>query len=94
MGKAEFDFRTRIGDALHHGRGIPESALAITIAVHFRISMRPAPSLGIHKDIPQGPQYNAVVIQRNASRMWSTETHVHYYFLNLLICDLILSTGM
>jgi len=48
MGKAEFDFRTRIGDALHHGRGIPESALAITglIAVHFRIPMRPAPSLG------------------------------------------------
>ncbi|KIM61799.1 hypothetical protein SCLCIDRAFT_855764 [Scleroderma citrinum Foug A] len=37
--------------------------------------------------------YSAFAIQRNASRRWSTETHVHYYFLNLLLCDLILSVG-
>ncbi|KAL4069706.1 hypothetical protein V8B97DRAFT_615943 [Scleroderma yunnanense] len=35
--------------------------------------------------------YSAIAIQRNASQRWSPETHIHYYFLNLLICDLILS---
>ncbi|KAL4070845.1 hypothetical protein J3A83DRAFT_4245860 [Scleroderma citrinum] len=37
--------------------------------------------------------YSAIAIQRNASQRWSPETHIHYYFLNLLICDLILSIG-
>ncbi|KIM59662.1 hypothetical protein SCLCIDRAFT_1186005, partial [Scleroderma citrinum Foug A] len=38
--------------------------------------------------------YSAVAVQRNASRRWSTETHAHHYFLNLLLCDLILSVDM
>ncbi|KAI6047732.1 hypothetical protein EDC04DRAFT_2556091 [Pisolithus marmoratus] len=37
--------------------------------------------------------YSAVTIQRNASRRWSTDTHIHYYFLNLMICDLIQAVG-
>ncbi|KAG6328510.1 hypothetical protein ID866_10579 [Astraeus odoratus] len=37
--------------------------------------------------------YSAIAIQRHASRRWSTDTHIHYYFLNLMICDLILSIG-
>ncbi|KAI6156985.1 hypothetical protein BKA82DRAFT_1000291 [Pisolithus tinctorius] len=37
--------------------------------------------------------YSAVTIKPNASRRWSTETHVHYYFLNLMISDLIASLG-
>ncbi|KIK12951.1 hypothetical protein PISMIDRAFT_689108, partial [Pisolithus microcarpus 441] len=37
--------------------------------------------------------YSAVTIQRNASRRWSTDTHVHYYFLNLMVSDLIQAVG-
>ncbi|KAI6004515.1 hypothetical protein F5J12DRAFT_893590 [Pisolithus orientalis] len=37
--------------------------------------------------------YSAVTIKPNASRRWSTETHIHYYFLNLMISDLILAIG-
>ncbi|KAI6007236.1 hypothetical protein EDD15DRAFT_2209865 [Pisolithus albus] len=33
--------------------------------------------------------YSAVTIQPNASRRWSTDTHIHYYFLNLMVSDLI-----
>ncbi|KAI6155197.1 hypothetical protein BKA82DRAFT_118540 [Pisolithus tinctorius] len=35
--------------------------------------------------------YSAVAIRRNASRRWSTDTHIHYYFLNLMISDFILA---
>lgn len=28
-----------------------------------------------------------------ATRRWSTDTHVHYYFLNLMIFDLIQAIG-
>ncbi|KAI6156991.1 hypothetical protein BKA82DRAFT_949512 [Pisolithus tinctorius] len=37
--------------------------------------------------------YSVVTIRPNASRRWSTETHIHYYFLNLMISDLILAIG-
>ncbi|KAI6157077.1 hypothetical protein BKA82DRAFT_994530, partial [Pisolithus tinctorius] len=37
--------------------------------------------------------YSAVTIKRNASRRWSTDTHIHYYFLNMMISHLILSIG-
>ncbi|KAF9229163.1 hypothetical protein BS17DRAFT_689228 [Gyrodon lividus] len=37
--------------------------------------------------------YSAVTIHRNASRRWSTDTHIHYYFLNLMVCDLIQAIG-
>ncbi|KAI6028215.1 hypothetical protein EDC04DRAFT_158510 [Pisolithus marmoratus] len=37
--------------------------------------------------------YSAITIQRNASRRWSTDTHIHYYFLNLMIFDLIQAVG-
>ncbi|KIK12950.1 hypothetical protein PISMIDRAFT_18340 [Pisolithus microcarpus 441] len=37
--------------------------------------------------------YSAVTIQRNASRRWSTDTHIHYYFLNLMVSDLIQAVG-
>lgn len=35
--------------------------------------------------------YSAVAIRQNASRRWSTATHIHYYFLNLMISDFILA---
>ncbi|KIJ21857.1 hypothetical protein PAXINDRAFT_165222 [Paxillus involutus ATCC 200175] len=37
--------------------------------------------------------YSASTIQRNASRRWSTDTHIHYYFLNLMVCDLVQAIG-
>ncbi|KAI6151347.1 hypothetical protein EDD17DRAFT_1149644 [Pisolithus thermaeus] len=37
--------------------------------------------------------YSAVTIQRNASRRWSTDTHIHYYFLNLMVSELIQTVG-
>ncbi|KAI5996823.1 hypothetical protein F5J12DRAFT_929075 [Pisolithus orientalis] len=37
--------------------------------------------------------YSAGTIKRNASRRWSTDTHIHYYFLNMMISHLILSIG-
>ncbi|EGO05201.1 hypothetical protein SERLA73DRAFT_174199 [Serpula lacrymans var. lacrymans S7.3] len=37
--------------------------------------------------------YSAITINRNASRRWSTETHIHYYFLNLMVFDLIQAIG-
>ncbi|KAI6119803.1 hypothetical protein EV401DRAFT_1471348 [Pisolithus croceorrhizus] len=37
--------------------------------------------------------YSAVTIQRNASRRWTTNTHIHYYFLNLLVSDFIQAVG-
>ncbi|KIJ68570.1 hypothetical protein HYDPIDRAFT_24830 [Hydnomerulius pinastri MD-312] len=37
--------------------------------------------------------YSAIAIQRNASRRWSTDTHIHYYFINLMVCDLIQAIG-
>ncbi|KIN97035.1 hypothetical protein M404DRAFT_161524 [Pisolithus tinctorius Marx 270] len=37
--------------------------------------------------------YSAVTIKRNASRRWSTDTHIHYYFLHLMVFDLIQTMG-
>ncbi|KAG2075012.1 hypothetical protein BDR04DRAFT_72064 [Suillus decipiens] len=37
--------------------------------------------------------YSAVTIRIGATRRWSTDTHVHYYFLNLMIFDLIQAIG-
>ncbi|KAG1866458.1 hypothetical protein C8R48DRAFT_179743 [Suillus tomentosus] len=37
--------------------------------------------------------YSAVTIRMGATRRWSTDTHVHYYFLNLMIFDLIQAIG-
>jgi len=92
MNNIEFDFGTRIG-MLFLVEAFATSALAVTglllyIAVRFQCG-------GVCRYVHRHPpQYGAVAIQRNASRRWSTETHIHYYFLNLLICDLILSIGM
>lgn len=37
--------------------------------------------------------YSAVTIRMGATRRWSTDTHVHYYFLNLMLFDLIQAIG-
>ncbi|KAI6037686.1 hypothetical protein EDC04DRAFT_2570911 [Pisolithus marmoratus] len=37
--------------------------------------------------------YSTVTIQRNALRRWSTDTHIHYYFLNLMIFYFIQTVG-
>ncbi|KAG1800927.1 uncharacterized protein HD556DRAFT_1340791 [Suillus plorans] len=37
--------------------------------------------------------YSAVTIRMGATRRWSTDTHVHYYFLNLMVFDLIQAIG-
>ncbi|OAX44174.1 hypothetical protein K503DRAFT_679309 [Rhizopogon vinicolor AM-OR11-026] len=37
--------------------------------------------------------YSAVTIRLGATRRWSTDTHIHYYFLNLMIFDLIQAIG-
>ncbi|KIM75363.1 hypothetical protein PILCRDRAFT_827270 [Piloderma croceum F 1598] len=37
--------------------------------------------------------YSAVKIKRGASRKWSTQTHIHWFFLNLMIFDLIQAAG-
>jgi hypothetical protein len=37
--------------------------------------------------------YSVVRINRGAAKNWSSETHIHYYFVNLLIADLIQAIG-
>ncbi|KAG1784074.1 hypothetical protein EV702DRAFT_1191079 [Suillus placidus] len=37
--------------------------------------------------------YSAVTIRMGATRRWSTDTHIHYYFLNLMLFDLIQAIG-
>ncbi|KAG0708745.1 hypothetical protein DFH29DRAFT_888819 [Suillus ampliporus] len=37
--------------------------------------------------------YSAVTIRLGATRRWSTDTHIHYYFLNLMFFDLIQAIG-
>jgi len=37
--------------------------------------------------------YSAVKINRGASRKWSTQTHFHWFFLNLMFFDLIQAAG-
>ncbi|KAE9408212.1 hypothetical protein BT96DRAFT_26796 [Gymnopus androsaceus JB14] len=37
--------------------------------------------------------YSAVTIKHGASRTWNVSTHVHYYFVNLLVFDLIQAIG-
>ncbi|KAG1757692.1 hypothetical protein EDB19DRAFT_1658550 [Suillus lakei] len=37
--------------------------------------------------------YSAVTIRIGATRRWSTDTHIHYYFLNLMLFDLIQAIG-
>ncbi|KAJ8591501.1 hypothetical protein M405DRAFT_788739 [Rhizopogon salebrosus TDB-379] len=37
--------------------------------------------------------YSAVTIRLGATRRWSTDTHIHYYFLNLMVFDLIQALG-
>ncbi|KAG2154727.1 hypothetical protein DEU56DRAFT_770034 [Suillus clintonianus] len=37
--------------------------------------------------------YSAVTIRLGATRRWSTDTHIHYYFLNLMVFDLIQAIG-
>lgn len=38
-------------------------------------------------------QLSALGIKRGASRKWSTETHIHYYFINLMVFDLVQAAG-
>ncbi|KAK7059068.1 hypothetical protein VNI00_001692 [Paramarasmius palmivorus] len=37
--------------------------------------------------------YSAVTLKRGAARAWTVSTHVHYYFVNLLLSDLIQAIG-
>ncbi|KAG1749879.1 uncharacterized protein EDB91DRAFT_770404 [Suillus paluster] len=37
--------------------------------------------------------YSAVTIRLGATRRWSTDTHIHYYFLNLMFFDFIQAIG-
>ncbi|KAE9408213.1 hypothetical protein BT96DRAFT_1013670 [Gymnopus androsaceus JB14] len=37
--------------------------------------------------------YSTIAIKRGASRTWTVSTHVHYYFVNLLIFDLVQAIG-
>ncbi|KAG2350245.1 hypothetical protein BDR05DRAFT_954341 [Suillus weaverae] len=37
--------------------------------------------------------YSAVTIRMGATRRWSTDTRIHYYFLNLMLFDLIQAIG-
>ncbi|KAF8913599.1 hypothetical protein CPB85DRAFT_1375615 [Mucidula mucida] len=37
--------------------------------------------------------YSAVAVRRGASRSWKVSTHIHYYFVNLLVSDLIQAIG-
>ncbi|KAH7912605.1 hypothetical protein BJ138DRAFT_1229715, partial [Hygrophoropsis aurantiaca] len=37
--------------------------------------------------------YSAVTLHRNALRKWSMDTHIHYYFLNLMVFDLVQAIG-
>ncbi|KAF9008169.1 hypothetical protein BDZ89DRAFT_549145 [Hymenopellis radicata] len=37
--------------------------------------------------------YSAVAVRSGASRSWKVSTHVHYYFVNLLVSDLIQAIG-
>ncbi|KAK0196757.1 hypothetical protein F5146DRAFT_1129561 [Armillaria mellea] len=37
--------------------------------------------------------YSAVKAQSKGHRSWAVSTHIHYYFLNLLACDLIQAIG-
>lgn len=38
-------------------------------------------------------QYSAITVKRGASRNWTGATHLHYYFVNLLVFDLIQAIG-
>jgi len=37
--------------------------------------------------------YSAIKLKRGASRTWTVSTHIHYYFVNLLVSDLIQAIG-
>lgn len=37
--------------------------------------------------------YSVVTIKKGATRKWHVSTHVHYYFVNLLVCDLTQAIG-
>ncbi|KAK0211096.1 hypothetical protein DFS33DRAFT_1379067 [Desarmillaria ectypa] len=37
--------------------------------------------------------YSVATINKGATRTWRVSTHIHYYFVNLLICDLIQAIG-
>jgi len=73
------------------------SALAVTglllyISVRFRSPSVDSMHIDIHHNI-----HHSVVLSRSNEVPHEgglTETHVHYYFLNLLLCDFILSVGM
>ncbi|KII93803.1 hypothetical protein PLICRDRAFT_171510 [Plicaturopsis crispa FD-325 SS-3] len=38
--------------------------------------------------------YNAIAFRKQGSRKWSTTADVHYYLLNLLVCDLVHTIGI
>lgn len=38
-------------------------------------------------------QYSAITVKQGASRKWTVSTHIHYYFVNLLISDLVQAIG-
>lgn len=40
------------------------------------------------------PQYSTIAIRKGAARSWKYSTHIHYYFVSLLVADLIQATGM
>ena len=86
-----FDFSTRLGIVF-----IVESASISAITVIGLLLYITVCALLSHtfqwilNVLPRSPlrQYKAVV-----SRKWPMETHTHYYFLNLLVSDLVQAIG-
>ncbi|KAK0441925.1 hypothetical protein EV421DRAFT_1711187 [Armillaria borealis] len=37
--------------------------------------------------------YSITTINKGATRTWRVSTHIHYYFVNLLVCDLVQAIG-
>ncbi|KAK0497039.1 hypothetical protein EDD18DRAFT_1352893 [Armillaria luteobubalina] len=37
--------------------------------------------------------YSVTTINKGATRTWRVSTHIHYYFVNLLVCDLVQAIG-
>ena len=93
MKNANFDFGTRMAMSFIVAASA-SSALSVAGLLLYIAVCITCVSTGTTNANRNPPQYSTIAIRRNASRKWKMETQVHYYFVNLLLCDLILAVGM
>lgn len=89
----QFDFGIRLGLVLIMETACL-SALSVTgLLVYIGVSVSSLGGTTSEPLLRASFQYSAATIRRNAVKKWTVTTHVHWYFLSLLVSEMIQAIG-